>query len=81
MSSTPGGQLERMGYAISRYWRQKPWWFDGLEKEKQILLIADYQLSNQDQKTKKKTEKNRIMERIRKRREEIKSQGAKYEYR
>lgn len=67
-----------MGYAISRYWRQQPWWFDGLDKQKQILLIADYKLSNQDQKTKKKTDTERMMERIRKKREELKSQGAKY---
>lgn len=67
-----------MGFAISKYWGQSPWWFDQLGKNEKLLLIADYQLTHTDQKEKKKSNRNNVIERVRKRREEINSQGAMY---
>jgi len=66
-----------MGIILSRHWGRDPWWFESLDRGTKIALIADWQIENEDPKKKKNTEKTRMMERIRKRREEIKSQGAK----
>ena len=76
---SPGGKLERMGLAISHYWRQGPFWFDSLPPAKQILLIADYNLSNTDPK-KLKAQKQAIMyNKIKERQNIYRSQGVKNE--
>jgi len=68
-----------MGLIISRHWYRDPGWFNTQPRDVQILLIADYKLANRDPKTEKKNKRNRMIDRIRERREEIRSQGAKYE--
>ena len=69
-----------MGFAISRYWKQHPFWFEELKKEQKLLLIADYQISNEDPKTKKKKNRNRLIDKIRHRKALKKTQGASNGY-
>ena len=78
MTTTAGGQLERMGFAISKYWNQQPWWFDSLEKDQQLTILADYNINHQDPKAAKAKKRADMVERLQKRRRELKSQGAKY---
>ena len=39
-----------MGIRMSRHWNRDPHWFDGLPRENQIALLADWNLSQADPK-------------------------------
>lgn len=39
-----------MGFAIDRYWKKEPFWFENQPKDLQIKLLADYRLSNMEPK-------------------------------
>ena len=67
-----------MGFVISKYWNQEPWWFDSLEKDQQLTILADYNIVHQDPKTAKASKRVQMVERIQQRRRELNSQGAKY---
>ena len=41
---------------ISRYWNREPDWFDNLDRDLQLRLLADYQLSNEAPEDRKKRE-------------------------
>jgi len=66
-----------MGFAISKYWNQQPWWFDSLNKNQKLTVLADYNLNHQDPKISKQQKRQNMVEQIQKRRRELNSQGAK----
>ena len=39
-----------MGLRLSRHWHKEPSWFDGLDRETQIAVIADWNLLHADPK-------------------------------
>lgn len=66
-----------MGLAISRHWRQQPFWFEALPTNDKLILIADYNLAHEDAKTKKNRDSKRLMEKIQNRRAIKKTEGAR----
>jgi len=38
---------------ISRYWNKDPLWFTGLDYDTQLLVLAEFRLSHEDEKKRK----------------------------
>lgn len=68
-----------MGLAISHYWRQDPFWFDGLPLSEQITLIADYNLRNTEPKKLKQQKQTIMYNKMKQRQTMIQSDGVKNE--
>ena len=63
------GGIVRLGLSISQKWGKNPFWFDSLEKNVQISLIADYRLNLSESK---KQDKRKILnEKIQKERRRL----------
>lgn len=66
---TTAGNIERTGFAISRFWNREPTWFESLPRDLKVRILADYRIQCDDSKTQKKKADKIKIDRIRSRRD------------
>ncbi len=57
MTFSKQGQWQALSFRISQHWNQDPFWFEGLQRDQQEMLIAEFLLSRE---SKKDAEKRKI---------------------
>lgn len=67
-----------LGLRISRFWGMEPTWFTGLDYDVQLLVLAEYRLSHEDEKKRKDRKVKNQRAIIKRNQERIQNRGSYY---
>lgn len=67
-----------LGLRISRFWGMEPTWFTGLDYDIQLLVLAEYRLSHEDEKKRKDRKVKNQRAIIKRNQERIQNKGNYY---
>ena len=72
------GYYDMLALRISRFWGMEPTWFTGLDYDVQLLVLAEYRLSHEDEKKRKDRKVKNQRAIIKRNQERIKNRGNYY---
>ena len=72
------GYYDLLGLRISRFWNMEPTWFFTLDYDVQLLVLAEYRLSNENEKERKERKVKNQSAILKRNQERIKNRGNYY---